>query len=30
MANVNVTTDLVAREILRIAHEKATFLGTID
>lgn len=30
MANVHVTTDLVAREILRIAHEKATFIGTID
>lgn len=30
MANTLVTTDLVAREILRIAHEKATFIGTIN
>lgn len=30
MANTIVNTDLVAREILRIAHEKATFLSTID
>ena len=30
MSNTLVNTDLVAREILRIAHEKATFLGTID
>lgn len=30
MANTLVTTDLVAREVLRIAHEKATFISTID
>jgi hypothetical protein len=30
MSNTIVNTDLVAREILRIAHEKATFIGTID
>jgi P22 coat protein - gene protein 5 len=30
MSNTLVNTDLVAREILRIAHEKATFLSTID
>ena len=30
MSNSFITTDLVAREVLRIAHEKATFLGTID
>ena len=30
MSNTLVTTDLVAREILRIAHEKATFTGTIS
>ncbi len=30
MANTLVTTDLVAKEILRIAHEKATFTGTIS
>jgi len=30
MTQTLVTTDLVAREILRIAHEKATFTGTIS
>ncbi len=30
MSNTLVNTDLVAREILRIAHEKATFIGTIN
>lgn len=30
MSNTIVTTDLVAREVLRVAHEKAVFLGTID
>ncbi|MDQ2987425.1 MAG: hypothetical protein M3R13_12040, partial [Armatimonadota bacterium] len=30
MANSNLTVDMVTREALRIAHEKATFTGTID
>lgn len=30
MSNTLVNTDLVAREVLRIAHEKATFIGTIN
>jgi len=30
MANTLVTTDLVAREVLAIAHEKASFIGTIN
>jgi hypothetical protein len=30
MANAFVVTDLVAREALRIAHEKASFIGTVD
>lgn len=30
MSNVFVVTDLVAKESLRIAHEKCQFLGTID
>lgn len=30
MSNTLVNTDLVASEILRIAHEKATFTGTIS
>lgn len=30
MSNTLVTPDMVAREVLRIAHEKATFVGTID
>ncbi len=30
MANTNKVIDMVAREALRIAHEKATFISTID
>jgi len=30
MANAFVVTDLVARESLRIAHEVASFIGTVD
>ena len=30
MSNVFVVTDLVAKESLRIAHEKAQFIGTVD
>jgi len=30
MANAFVVTDLVARESLRIAHEKLQFIGTVD
>lgn len=30
MSNTIVTTDLVAREVLRVAHEKCRFLNTID
>lgn len=30
MANTNTVIDMVAREALRIAHEKATFIGTIN
>ena len=30
MANTLTTIDMVARESLRIAHEKLTFLGTVD
>ncbi len=30
MANTNLVIDMITREILRIAHEKASFLGTID
>lgn len=30
MANAFAVTDLVAREALRIAHEKAQFIGTVD
>ena len=30
MANTNSVVDMVAREALRIAHEKATFIGTIN
>ena len=30
MANTIVTTDLVAREVLRVAHEKCVFLSTIN
>lgn len=30
MANTNSVIDMVARESLRIAHEKATFIGTVN
>ena len=30
MANTNTVLDMVARESLRIAHEKSTFISTID
>jgi hypothetical protein len=30
MANSFAVTDLVAKEVLRVAHEKAQFIGTID
>lgn len=30
MANTNTVIDMVAKEALRIAHEKATFVGTIN
>jgi hypothetical protein len=30
MANSNTTIDMVAKEALRIAHEKATFVGTVN
>lgn len=30
MANAFVVTDLVAREALRVAHEKLQFIGTVD
>ncbi len=30
MSNVNLTIDMVTKEALRIAHEKATFIGTVD
>jgi hypothetical protein len=30
MANSNLTIDMVTREALRIAHEKISFIGTID
>jgi hypothetical protein len=30
MSNTVVTIDMVAREALRIAHEKATFIGTVN
>ena len=30
MANAFVVTDLVAKEALRIAHEKLQFIGTVD
>jgi hypothetical protein len=30
MANSFVVTDMVAKEVLRIAHEKAQFIGTVD
>ena len=30
MANTNLTIDMITREALRIAHEKAVYLNTID
>ena len=30
MANTNTVIDMVAKEALRIAHEKATFVGTVN
>lgn len=30
MSNSNLTIDMVTKEALRIAHEKATFIGTVD
>ena len=30
MANTNITTDLVAREVLRVAHESCRFINTVD
>ena len=30
MSNTNLTIDMVTREALRIAHEKAVYLGSID
>lgn len=30
MGNTNTVIDMVAKEALRLAHEKATFIGTID
>jgi len=30
MSNTNVVIDLVAKEALRLAHEKATFIGTVN
>ena len=30
MANTFLTIDMIAREALRLAHEKATFLGTVN
>lgn len=30
MSNTNLTIDWITNEALRIAHEKATFLGTVD
>lgn len=30
MANTNLTIDMITRECLRLAHEKAVFLGTIN
>lgn len=30
MSNTLLTIDMITREILRVAHEKLTFLGTID
>lgn len=30
MSNTNITIDMVAKEAMRLAHEKATFIGTVD
>lgn len=30
MSNTNLTIDMITNEVLRIAHEKASFLGTIN
>lgn len=30
MANTNLTIDMITREALRLAHEKASFIGTIN
>lgn len=30
MSNTNITIDMVAKEALRLAHEKATFIGTVN
>lgn len=30
MSSVLLTTDLVTREVLRVAHEKLSFIGTVD
>ncbi len=30
MGNTLLTIDMITREALRLAHEKATFLGTIN
>ena len=30
MSNTNLTIDMITKEALSIAHEKATFVGTID
>lgn len=30
MSNTNLTIDMITREALKVAHEKLTFLGTVD
>ena len=30
MGNTSLTTDLITREALRVAHEKLSFLGTVN
>ena len=30
MANTNLTIDMITKEVMRVAHEKASFIGTID
>ena len=30
MANTLLTIDMITKEALRLAHEKATFIGTIN